>query len=155
MPRTGDAIGTKQRHGQQSAKTGADDDIKHGRCRIALDVRDLDRLSLRCSDADRGFADVHLTIPDLSDDSVVHSIRSAQPEFLGVLVKYVDRAGLGPRELGRLCNDGGQHGLQVDRRVDRLGDVAERAQFLDRLRQLGGPLIDLLLEPVGSLRALG
>ena len=102
-----------------------------------------------------GLADVHVTIPDLRDDSVVHSVGSAQPEFLGVLVEYVDRAGLGPRELGRLCDDGGQHGLQVDRRVDRLGDVAERAQLLDRLRQLGRPLLDLLLEPVGSLRPLG
>ena len=44
---------------------------------------------------------------------------------------------------------------QVDRRVDRLAHVAERAQLLDRLGQLGRALLDLLLEPVGGLRLLG
>jgi predicted ATPase len=37
----------------------------------------------------------------------------------------------GVPELRRLGDDGGQHRLQVDRRVDRLGDIAKRAKLLD------------------------
>ena len=48
-----------------------------------------------------------------------------------------------------------QHGLEVDGRIHRLAHVAESAKLLDRLRQLARALLDLLLEPVGSLCLLG
>ena len=35
---------------------------------------------------------------------------------------------------------------QVERRIDRLADLAERAQLLDRLRELAGAQLDLLLQ---------
>ena len=67
-----------------------------------------------------------------------HSVGRAQLELAGDLVEHVDHAGLGPGELDRLGDDGRQHGFQVDRGVDRLADLAERAQLADRLREIVG-----------------
>ena len=152
--RADDPVGGEQRHRQQGAEAGADDDVESERRRVVMNVRNLDRHALLGRLADRGLADAEMPIPDLGDDRLVHSVGRAQPEFLVGLVEHVDRAGLGAGKLRRLGDDRGQHGLEVDRRVDRLADLAERAQLLDRLRQLGGALLDLLLEPVGGLRPL-
>ena len=54
------------------------------------------------------------------------------------LLKNVNCTGVSARELHRLGDDRGQHGLKIERRVDRLGDLAERAEFFDRARELGG-----------------
>ena len=83
---------------------------------------------------------------DRRDQAVVHAVGRAQLEFAARLAELVDRARLGARELRRLGDDRVQHGLQVERRVDRLADLAERAQLLDRLRQRASAVLDLLLE---------
>jgi hypothetical protein len=145
--RADDPVGRKQRHDQQGAEAGAHHDVEHAGRRIVLHVGDLDRHALLRRLADRGLAEADMTIPDLGNDSLVHAIGRAQPEFLGGLVEYVDRAGLGAGELGRLGHDGGQHGLEVDGRVHGLADLAERLQLLDRLRQLARARLHLLEQP--------
>ena len=49
-----------------------------------------------------------------------------QEEPLGRLVILVDRATVCPRELVGVGDDGGEHGLQLQRRADRAADLAER-----------------------------
>ena len=100
-----------------------------------------------CSLANRSLADVHVTILDLGDDLFVHSIGRAQAKFLMGLLKHIDRAGLGVGELGRLGDDGGQDGLEVNARINRLGDFAKCPQFLDRLRKVVGAGLHLLEQP--------
>ena len=93
---------------------------------------------------------------DRRDHVVVHAVGGAQLEFAARLVELVDGAGLGARELRRLRHDRVEHGLQIERRVDRLADLAERAQLGDRLGELAGAVLDLALEVgVGFLELAG
>ena len=68
-------------------------------------------------------------------------------EFALHLVEDVDRAGIGVGELHRLGDDGGEHGLEIERRVHRLRDFAERAQFADRAAKLVGALAQFAEQP--------
>ena len=61
------------------------------------------------------------------------------------LVELVDRAArVGLRQLDGVGDDGQQHGIEVERRADRLADFAQRAHFLDRARERLGARLDLL-----------
>ena len=68
----------------------------------------------------------------------------AELEFLARLIEHVDDAGVGRRQLHRLCHDGGQHGLQIERRVDCLAYFAERLELLDRASELAGAGLHLV-----------
>ena len=72
-----------------------------------------------------------MTILDLGDDRLVHSIGCAQVEFLRRVVKHIDCARFGSGELRRLGDDGVQDGLQIHGRIYRLADLAKRPQFVD------------------------
>ena len=74
------------------------------------------------------------------DQLLVHAVGGAQAKFALLLVEHVDRAGLGAGELHRLGDDGGEHGFEIERRIDRLADLAERAQLVDRSAELVGAL---------------
>ena len=74
------------------------------------------------------------------DQFPVHAVGGAQMKFAPHLVEDVDRAGVGVGELHRLGDDGGEHGLQIERRVHRLRHFAERAQLADRAAKLIGAL---------------
>ena len=88
------------------------------------------------------------------DQLLAHAVGGADLEFVGRLVEDVDGAGIGRRQLDGLGDDRVEHGLQVERRIDRLADLAERAQLLDRLRELAGAQLDLVLEVgIGFLQA--
>ena len=69
---------------------------------------------------------------------LAHAVGGAQAELLARLVEHVDRAGVGARELHRAADDGGEHGFEVERRIDRLGDLAQRPELADRLLQIVG-----------------
>ena len=75
---------------------------------------------------------------DRGDQVLVHAVGRAQAELFLRLVIVVDRAGIGAGKLHRLGDDRAQDFVEVERSVDRLADLAERAQLFDRLRQLGG-----------------
>jgi hypothetical protein len=58
----------------------------------------------------------------------------------------VDGAGLGTGELRCLGDDRVEHGLEVERRVHRLADLAERTQLFHRLGELAGAQLDLFFQ---------
>ena len=78
---------------------------------------------------------------------LIHAVGGAQMKFALQIVEDVDRAGLGAGELHRLGDDGGEHGLEIERRVHRLRHFAERAQLPDRAAKLIGALAQFVQQP--------
>ncbi len=74
-------------------------------------------------------------------------MRRAKLKFPTLLVEYVDRAAVGCRKLHCLGYDGGQHHLQVERRIDRLADLAKCLQLFDGSRKLFGSSLHLVEKP--------
>ena len=68
-------------------------------------------------------------------------------KFLSLIVEHIDCAGLGAATAAPLGDDGGEHGLEIKRRVHCLRHFAERAQFLDRAAKLIGALAQLIEQP--------
>ena len=83
-----------------------------------------------------GFGEVGVVLLDHGDHFWGHSVGRAQLELAVSLVKHIDHAGLGAGKLRRPRYNGVEHRLQIERRVNRVGDVAERAQLLDRATKL-------------------
>ena len=81
----------------------------------------------------------------------------AQHELRRRRLELEDRAAVGPRELDRAGDDRRQHLVEVEARADRLADLAERAQLVDRARELLAALLELLeqLHVLDRDRALG
>ena len=71
---------------------------------------------------------------------LIHAIGGAQMKLALQIVEDIDRASLGAGELHRLGDDGGEHGLEIERRVHCLRHFAERAQLADRAAKLIGAL---------------
>ena len=94
--------------------------------------------------ADHRVADVDMTILDLADDRIVHSVSCAQVEFLDSLVKHIDCTCLGAGELRRLGDDRVQDGFEVHGRIHRLADLAKRPQLVDRLTELARTCLNLI-----------
>ncbi len=67
-------------------------------------------------------------------------------DFLG-LVEFVDRAFIGLRELRRAADDRGEHGVEVERGIDRAQHFLERLQFGDRAGQLVGAGLQFAEQP--------
>ena len=80
--------------------------------------------------ADRGLAEPDGLLVDRGDQARRHAVGGAQPEFCRASLEDVDRARIGAGELHRLGDDGRQHGFEIERRVDRLADLAKRLQLL-------------------------
>ena len=68
-----------------------------------------------------------MLVSQCCDQFLAHPVSGAQLQFRLLLVELVDRTGFGAGEFDSPRNDGGQHGCEVERRVDRLADVAESA----------------------------
>ena len=60
----------------------------------------------------------------------------AQLKLLGDLVEFVNCAAVRCRQLHRMLHDGGQDVLEIQRRIDRLANFAQRTQLTKRLRQV-------------------
>ena len=136
-----DLVLAQQRHRQnrmdafqQSPAVGA------GECGILLHVVDMHRRSL-----DRGAAEMRLAQPDPPFAQRRHPLGThakggfGHKDFLG-LVEFVDRAFIGLRELRRAADDRGEHGVEIERGIDRAQHFFERLQFGDRAGQLVGAL---------------
>ena len=67
-------------------------------------------------------------------------------KHLGALVVRAEHAGVGLGERHGMRGDRTEHRPQLQGRVDRAADLAERLQLLDRARQLARPLLDLAFE---------
>ena len=103
-------------------------------------------IGLRCVAAGPmcGVAGADAAVGDRGDHLLAHAVGGAQPELLALLVEHVDRAGIGARELHGALHDRGQHVFEVERRIDRLRDLAERPQFADRAGKLVGARAQLV-----------
>ena len=75
---------------------------------------------------------------------LIHAVGGAQMKFALLIIEHIDRASLGAGKLHRLGDDGGEHGLEIERRVHRLRHFSERAQLLDRAAKLIGALAQLV-----------
>ena len=80
------------------------------------------------------------------DQILAHAIDCAELEFAAGFVEHVDGAGVSAGQLHRLGDDGVEHGLEVERGIHRLADLAQRVELLDRLGELAGAQLDLALE---------
>ena len=75
------------------------------------------------------------------------ALGGAQVELLGRLVVLVDGPARGAAELHGPGHDGREHGRELERRADRLADLAQRRELADRARQRRRPLLQLLEQP--------
>ena len=97
-------------------------------------------LALREDQCDVRFVKANVLTSQRLNQLLIHAVGGPQMKFALPIVENIDGTGLSARELHRLGNDGGEHGLEVKRRVHRLGHFAERAQFPDRAGKLIGAL---------------
>ena len=120
---------------------------------FASQVRDLHRRVLHRRRGDRRLAEADALPGELRDKCFAHAVGSAQRELILRVAMDVDGAGLGTGELRRLGDDRVEHGLEVERRVHRLADLAERTQLFHRLGELAGAQLDLFFQiSVGRLK---
>ena len=133
--RADDLFGAEQRNEQQSAEAGANDNIERDR-RIVSSISGI-WIGMRRSMASliAGLAEANMAISEFGDDRIGKSVGRAQAKLLLGIIEHIDRAGFGTGELCRLGDDGGQDGLEIDRRVYCLGDFAKSPQLLDQLAQ--------------------
>ncbi len=81
-----------------------------------------------------------------TDQLVARAGARAQHELLGIRLELEDRAAVRSRELGRARDDRRQDLVEIEGRAHRLADLAERAELVDRSRQLRAALLELLEE---------
>jgi hypothetical protein len=78
------------------------------------------------------------------DDRSLEMLSGARHEDLAVLVVLVDHAGIGARELRGAGHDRAQDGGEIQRGIDRLTDLAQRAKLAHRSRQFTRAGFELL-----------
>ena len=118
--RADDAVGPQQRHDEKRAEPGLEDDVGDGIVRLLHEIGDLHGRAPRRRLADAGGAEADALAADRGDHALVHADGGAQREILGRVVEDIDRAGVGLRQLDRVRDDGGEHGLEIERGVHRL-----------------------------------
>ena len=90
-------------------------------------------IGLRCSCGRPNIcvAEADVPVGDCRNHGLAHAVGGMQAKLLALFVEHVDRAGIGARELYRPADNCGEHRFEVERRVYRLADLTERAQFVD------------------------
>ena len=117
------------------------------------EIRNLDGVLLRGALADHGVAHAHGQTADRAHQIFVHAVGGGDPEVARLCLGDVNGAAAGIRERAGVRQDAREHGLELERRIDRPADLAERLQLAHRARQLLGPLLDLAFEVgVGLLK---
>jgi hypothetical protein len=115
--------------------------------RILLHVVDIYRRAL-----DRRTAEMGLAQPDPPFAQSRHPLgthaksRFGHKDLLG-LVELVDGTFIGLRELRRAADDRGEHGVEVERGIDRAYYFFERLQFADRAGQFVGASLQFAEQP--------
>ena len=64
------------------------------------------------------------------------SCEGAEHEPALVVVKLIDVPTIGAREAGGVGDDRREHRIEIERRGDRLADLAKASKLVDRLREL-------------------
>ena len=139
-----DIFPAQQRRHQPRAVTGAQGDLVE--VERASSLKSATWIGSRLREGLRDVRIVKADVPlrERVNQLLIHAVSGAQMKFALRIVEDVDRAGLGAGELHRLGDDGGEHGLEIERRVHRLRHFAERAQFLDRAAEFIGALAKLV-----------
>jgi len=126
----------EDRHHQHSSKAFAIEDVAERIVRQVLDIRDLGRRPVQRGLPDNRLAEVDPGIAQGGNELEARPVVRARHEHLLGPVELVDRPDVGAGELDRVRHNPFEHLLQVECRVDRLADLAERLQLLDRTLQL-------------------
>ena len=63
------------------------------------------------------------------------------------VAEYIDRPRIGARKLHRLGYDGFEHRLEIQRRINRLANLAERLQLANGFCKLACPRLHLVEQP--------
>ena len=108
---------------------------------VLLHVRDVHRRALYCAAAEVGFAELDPPLAQRLDPLGAHAKGGFGHEDLLGLVEFVDHALVGLRQQHRPADDGGEHGVEVERGIDRARHFLERLQFGDRAGQLVGAVL--------------
>jgi hypothetical protein len=112
--------------------------------RILLHVLDMHRRALYCGTAEMGLAHPDPPLAQRLDPVGAHAKGGFGHEDLFGLVEFVNRALVGLRELRRAADDGGQHGVEVERGIHRAQYFLERLQFGDRAGQRVGAVAQIV-----------
>ena len=114
---------------------------------VLLHVRDVHRRALYCAATKVGFAELDPPLAQRLDPLGAHAKRGFGHEDLLGLVEFVDHALVSLRQQHRTADDGGEHGVEVERGIDRARHFLERLQFADRAGQLVGAGLQFAEQP--------
>src|SRR5215468_1689422 len=144
--RPDDALCADQRHDEARPKSGPHCDLSDRAWRLVADICDLQWLSIVDRPAER-IGSAGWLASDCRNQLIAQAIRRPHPQCLVQLIKDIDHPSIRIRKLDCLGNDRGQYGLEIKRGVYRLGDLAERPQLLDGLRELARARLHLVEQP--------
>src|SRR5262245_6334651 len=138
-----------ERDAQQSAKAGSLDRLADtaGVRIIRSYIRNLHWCSRRGRSPKDALVQQKGPRSNLFDKLWRKTLACTGPELARGFVELVDDAFVGCRELHCSRDDRVQHLLQLQRRVDGLSHLRERAQLLDRPTKFGGACLQLIEEP--------
>src|ERR1700683_432058 len=123
------------------------DDVVQLRAALLAQIRDPNWFVFGERERDVRIVDTDMLLGQRADQLLVHAVGSAQSKLSRALVVAVDRASLSAGNLYRLGDDSGEHGLQVERRVDRLRDLPKRPQLGDRTAEFISALAQFVKQP--------
>jgi len=141
--RADDPICPDQRHDEARSKSGAHCDLSYWAWRLIANICDLQWLSVLDRPAEC-IGSAGWLASDCLNQLIAQAIRRSHPQCLLHLIKDIDHPSIRIRKLDCLGDDRGQHGLEVEGGVYRLGDLAKRAQLLDRTCELRRASLDLV-----------
>ena len=125
-------VAAQERGGQSRPEPGANGNLVNRVGSLFPQVGNLHRLVSRQHRSDIALLNSDMLLSKRVDQVLVHTVGGAQAEFAFHVVEHVDCAGLGVGKLHSLGDNGRKDILQVERRVHRLRDFAERAKLCDR-----------------------
>ena len=104
-----------------------------------LQIGDVHGRAHRGAAAEMGFADAGcVRSRNASTRSALMPKAALGTKTSSAVVELVDRAFIGLRELHRAADDGGQHGVEIERGIHRAQHFLQRLQFGDRAGQFRG-----------------
>ena len=135
----------QQRDREERTISGADEQLLAGALVAVVErIGDLGRLERDGGASERAIPFAGGSLANVLGDILRHVLGRLQPELLGTLVVLVDRPAVEPRELHRPGHDRLEHGLQLERRTDRLPHLAQRRELPHRARERLGTRIQHL-----------